>query len=153
MASIFFASLSFIACKDGKKEETDTTAMEEHIDIEAIDNLAEEMEEETMGWTGVYEGSLPCADCEAIETVIVLNDDNTYSKTETYLKGETKDEFEEIGAFKWDEEDDTITLIPSEEYDAESKIYQLEEQQLVALKPDGSKVEGDMADLYILKKL
>lgn len=152
MASLFFASLSFIACKDTNKA-NDTTAMEEHVDMDAIEDMAESMEEDSMAWAGVYEGKLPCADCEAIETVIVLNDDNTYHKSETYLKGETASEFEEMGVYEWDAKDGTITLNPSEEYDGESRTYHLEEQQLVALKPDGSKVEGDMADLYVLKKL
>lgn len=150
---LFFAALSFISCKDATKN-TNSSAMEDQLDMEALDDLEDNLAKETMAYTGVYEGTLPCADCEGIETTIILNDDNTYHKTETYLKGDSPSEFAEEGVFELDEEEGIITLNPSgNENEGESHLYQLEEDQLIALNPDGIKVEGELADYYVLEKL
>lgn len=150
LTGLFLASLSFIACKNTEKD-VDTTAMEETVDMDI--DMAESLVG-TKAWAGEYEGTLPCADCEGIETLIVLNDDNTYVITEHYLKGDDSSQFEEKGVFEFDETDNTFTLIPSEQNDeGRNRLYLLEENQLVALKQDGSKVEGELSDYYVLTKL
>jgi len=152
IVGLFLASLSFIACKNTNKG-VDTTAMEESADLDITEEEAESLIG-TMAWTGEYEGTLPCADCEGIETLVVLNDDNTYVITEHYLKGDDSNQFEETGVFEFDETDNTFTLIPSEENDeGRNRLYRLEENQLIALKQDGSKVEGEIGDYYVLTKL
>lgn len=154
ITGLFLASLSFIACKDTNKD-VDTTAMEESVEVEM--DITEDESESLVGnmaWTGEYEGTLPCADCEGIETLVVLNDDNTYVITEHYLKGDDSMQSEETGVFEFDESDNTFTLMPSKENDqGRNRLYLLEENQLVALKQDGSKVEGDIGSYYVLTKL
>lgn len=153
---LFFAALTFISCQNSTKN-PNTSALDDQLDMEAIDQAEDDFTEESMAWTGIYEGTLPCADCEGIETTIVLNDDNTYHKTETYLKGDSPDEFVEEGIYELDESQGLLALSPSEsenEVDTErSQLYQWEDDQLIALNQDGTKVEGEMADLYVLEKL
>lgn len=36
--------------------------------------------------SGTYKGTLPCADCEKIEAVLTLNEDNTYEYNTVYFK-------------------------------------------------------------------
>lgn len=152
MLCLFFASLSFISCKD-MAQNTSSGALDDQLDMEVLDDSEVDIEE-SMGYAGVYKGTLPCADCEGIETAIVLNDDNTYQKTSTYLKGNKPGEFEETGVYELNKNTDVITLIPSKNRDeGQSNLYLLEENQLTFLNKDGSKVEGEMADLYVLEKL
>src|SRR5699024_3151433 len=118
---------------------------------ELIENSEEAVITQNQAETGMYKGVLPCADCEGIETVITLNDDHTYSKTSTYLKGENSSEFQEKGVYELNNETQIITLIPEKDDNSgQSKLYQLEENHLHFLNRDGEKVEGEMADLYIL---
>ncbi len=36
----------------------------------------------SLDWAGIYQGTLPCADCGGIETELTLNADGTYALTE-----------------------------------------------------------------------
>lgn len=149
----FIIILILISCKNPENE-THINAMDDRLDIEALDSQNKKTSINKMDWTGVYRGTLPCADCEGIETTIVLNDDNTYQKTSKYLKGETPSEFEESGVYEFDKNREIIILIPEEnQIPGQSKLYQLEENQLRFLNPEGEKIEGEMADLYVLRKL
>ncbi|MEX2593665.1 MAG: copper resistance protein NlpE N-terminal domain-containing protein [Anditalea sp.] len=38
----------------------------------------------TQDWGGTYEGVVPCADCEAIKTVLTLNENRTFILKTTY---------------------------------------------------------------------
>lgn len=146
MASLFFASVSFMACNDTKKN-TDASSMKDEIMTESITNNTDD----SYGWTGSYEGTLPCADCEGIETIIVLNEDNTYHKSQVYLTGDNPDEFDENGTIEWNKDNFTITLYPDDNSD-ESSLYKVEEDRIIALSKDGSQVTGAMAKFYILEK-
>lgn len=42
--------------------------------------------ENSLDWTGIYEGTLPCADCEGINTRLTLNKNHTYILEEQYIK-------------------------------------------------------------------
>ncbi|MFB2532747.1 copper resistance protein NlpE [Paracoccus sp. p3-h83] len=93
-----------------------------------------------LDWAGRYEGVLPCASCEGIQTVILLGDDNTYQIVETYL-GEKDGEFVEDGTFTWGKDGNTITLD-----DEDKRAYLVSEHQLIQLDADGK--PGD--DKYVL---
>lgn len=123
--------LSFIACSGTKKEE---------------DKKPETAEAK---WAGTYEGTLPCADCEGIETSIVLKADNTFEKTDTYLKGEQKDTFTESGTLTWDEAKSQVTLVNG----SGSFMYKVSDKSLTALDSQGKEVSGELASHYVLNKI
>ncbi|MDH2924209.1 NlpE-like protein [Nicoletella semolina] len=76
--------------------------------------------------SGVYQGFLPCADCEHIQAELVLNKDNSYQYNTVYfLKNNKKQSFSEQGIFYRDseknnvirlKETDNTALIVTEDY-------------------------------------
>lgn len=102
----------------------------------------------SLDWAGAYYGMLPCADCEGIETVVTINNDNTYLLQTRYV-GKDEQVFETSGTFSWDKKGANITLEGIK--DAPSK-YQVGENKLIQLNMKGKKIKGDLADKYVLTK-
>jgi len=99
-------------------------------------------------WEGTYKGILPCADCEGVETEIILNPDNTFVKRTKYIGKDSK-YFEISGAFSWNDTGNTITLAgitnaPSQYFVGENSLTQLDMQ--------GEKITGTLAARYVLIK-
>lgn len=65
---------------------------------------------------GVYEGRLPCADCEGIDTVLTLYVDNTYEMSSTYI-GKEVQPFIEKG--QW-------ATVKGDATNPEATVYQLD---------------------------
>ena len=103
--------------------------------------------ETSLDWGGTYKGILPCADCEGIETTIVLNKDRTFERTSVY-KGKEDGNFNDKGKFSWDKEGRIITL----EIKDENPSYQVREGNIVLLDQKGEVNTGELAELYVLKK-
>ena len=117
---------------------SDTTAMQNaHTALNSLD------------WKGLYKGVLPCADCEGIETAVVLNGDNTYLIQTKYLgKSETKPN-EKTGSFAWNADGNTVLFsgienAPNQYFVAENKLFQLD--------MSGKRIEGKLAEKYVLTK-
>lgn len=100
-----------------------------------------------LDYWGEYSGTLPCADCEGIETLLVLTKENKYILTRTYL-GKSAETFESEGQFEWNEAGNTISLIGEEG----SNQYFVGENVLFHLDQDGKRISGDLAEKYILFK-
>lgn len=101
-----------------------------------------------LDWQGVYKGVTPCADCEGIETTIVLKSDNTFTRTLSYL-GKEAGEFADAGTFEWNEAGSAITLIGK---DGSRQMYQVGENVLFHLDKEGNRISGDLAEKYMLTK-
>lgn len=133
--SIALLALSMtVACKNPQK--LTNTVPDGHSSRDALD------------WTGVYWGTLPCADCEGIHTVLLLSDKNgnTYQLEETYLGKDTKP-FVTKGSFSWSPDGSQIQL-----QGASTNRYQVGENQLFHLDQEGKRVEGPLKELYVLVK-
>jgi heat shock protein HslJ len=103
----------------------------------------------SLDWQGTYKGITPCADCEGIETELVLNKDLTYVIKTKYLgKGDGK-VFEESGNFVWDKNGSSISL---EGLKGRPSHYKVGENQLIQLDMEGKPITGDLADKFVLKK-
>ena len=139
-------SLFFFSCKkEMKKEEVkadsiavaDTTATDMHNSQNSLD------------WQGTYKGVTPCADCEGIETEVVLNKDMTFIIKTKYLgKGDSKT-FEEKGTFVWDKTGGIISL---KELKDKPNQYKVGENRLMQLDMEGKVIIGETARMYVLKK-
>lgn len=104
----------------------------------------------SLDWPGTYFNTLPCASCEGIETWLTLNMDGTFELKTNYLG--LNDAREEIftGKFKWDDSGSNVEL-QGLIGDAPGK-YKVGENQIWHLDKDGNRIEGELADAYILKK-
>lgn len=102
----------------------------------------------SLGWNGIYKGVLPCADCEGIETEIILNPDSTFLMRTKYL-GKAENAFEEKGDFSWGASGNTIVLARLQN---KPNQYFVEENKIIQLDLSGNKITGKLADKYILIK-
>jgi len=99
----------------------------------------------TQNWVGVYRGTLPCADCQGIETVVVLKPDLAFTKLTKYL-GKGDEIISKTGRFTWNAQGNTVTL-------AGDAQYLVGEKNLTRLAQDGSRITGANADRYVLNKI
>ena len=103
----------------------------------------------SLDWQGTYKGITPCADCEGIETELVLNKDLTYVIKTKYLgKGDGKT-LEESGNFVWDQSGSSITLEGSK---GRPSRYKVGENKLIQLDMKGNVISGALAEKYVLIK-
>lgn len=143
---VIVLAFSLSSC-DSKKEEavsqhSTNDSIEKNDSIPVGDNS-----KVSVDWNGTYEGTLPCADCEGIKTIIVLNEDDTYKFSAEYLEKNNKTE--ESGKFTWSADGNKITI---KFKDGESTSYIVGENQLIQLDQEGEKITGALADKYVLNK-
>lgn len=141
LTSIGLLSVALLAvgCNEKiKKEETTTTSEEKMVDTHSSEN--------SLDWNGTYKGTLPCADCEGIETSLLLNLDKTYIVTTTYLGKEGKPS-EKSGSFKWNAKGNQITLDGDK-----NQQYVVGENTLTKIDNEGTIIEGTLANQYVLSK-
>lgn len=103
---------------------------------------------DSLTWQGGYSGILPCADCQGIDTNIILHNDKTFSLTTRYL-GKGDQVFKNSGTFRWNEAGTGIRLQGIADGPDQ---YQVGENQLIQLDKQGQRIAGDLADQYVLKK-
>jgi heat shock protein HslJ len=137
-AAALIVVLFFIQCTHiAKKTNTGTTSVfDKHNSANSVD------------WHGTYKGTIPCADCEGIETEITLTKALEYSIKSNYL-GKSGNILVEKGSFTWNSAGSTITLLgikdkPNQYFIGENKIEQLDML--------GNKIVRNAADSYILTK-
>lgn len=102
----------------------------------------------SVDWNGIYQGTIPCADCEGIQTRLTLMEDGAFERQTTYLGKDGKTQFEK-GMFNWNDAGSAITLNFE---DGGTQQYQVGENMLFHLDREGNRVTGDLADNYRLMK-
>lgn len=90
--------------------------------------------------SGVFYGTLPCADCAGIETSLLFNNDGTYRASEMYLKND-KEEFASSGKWELSKNGKTVTLTDAEGI---KNYYSLLDGALVKLDMNGEKIESEL---------
>jgi len=144
MFAVSILGIILNACNNnaGKQRELDAQK-NEHTVIDGHNS------QNSLDWVGVYEGTLPCADCEGIKTTIELNSDLTYIKKEEYLENKNKkNKFEENGKFEWNTTGSVIILNNSKK----RRQYKVGENKIIHLDNDGQEIPGDLSEMYVLKK-
>lgn len=141
------AGFTMVSCD--KKE---NTVVDETVTVEENGMAEEELpvgdnSRVSVDWNGTYEGTLPCADCEGIKTIITLNGDDTYAITTEYIGKDVQSEGK--GNLVWSKDGGKITITGE---DGVSTIYRVGENILIQLDQDGNPITGAMAGLYILRK-
>ena len=141
------ATIVLARCKNEVQKEAASEENMDQVDSTVVDS---HNAENALDWVGVYEGTTPCADCEGIKTTLELNTDNTYLLSQTYL-GKYEDdpkEFGENGSFTWKDNGSVIVLKSGDK----TIQFKVEENQVRMLDLQGDVIEGELADMYILKK-
>jgi heat shock protein HslJ len=104
----------------------------------------------SVDWPGVYQGLLPCADCEGVETMLILRADHSYTLIRRML-GEKVHTEETSGTFAWAADGGTVALNDVEPGGASR--FKIGENQLWQLDSEGKMVTGPLAESYRLHKV
>lgn len=143
LCCIALLALFTTACSEAPKEETavDTT----QVQTDAAKTVpVGDTSQNSLDWAGSYEGVLPCASCEGIQTLITLQSDNSFIQETVYL-GKDEKILKLMGKAAWDEKGQKITL-------EDGTQYLVGENQLIMLDTEGQRITGDLAANYVLKK-
>ena len=120
----------------------------EVLNTEGVSEVVDEhTSQNSLDWMGKYEATLPCADCPGIKTIIVLNDNNTFSITNEYLERDTK--IEDSGEIMW-HDNGSVVHLKGKETDIKLKVV---ENGLIHLDQEGKDITTDLADMYRFKKV
>lgn len=103
----------------------------------------------SLDWDGTYTGTIPCADCQGIETILTLKKDKTYILKTKYL-GKSDTFTEKSGTFTWNAEGSTIIL---QGISNTPNQYLVGENLLFQLDMSGKRITGGLADSYKLRKV
>ncbi|MCK0130488.1 copper resistance protein NlpE N-terminal domain-containing protein [Flavobacteriaceae bacterium F08102] len=134
---LFLCSILLISCHTKKNIEDhkiEEIMIDEHNSMNALD------------WQGTYTGVLPCADCDGIETILILYKDLHYTMQQRY-KGKENIATLTNGTFRWDKKGQIITLD-----NQKAQQYFVGEHLLHQLNLSGKKITGKLAQQYILSK-
>ncbi len=104
----------------------------------------------SLDWAGMYTGSLPCLDCEGIETSVLLKKDSTFELNTKY-RGKPGILFASKGSFSWDEDGGRITL--KDTRGSKLPVYQVGENTLTQVDMNGKPLSGNNAQRYVLTKV
>ncbi|ACK45996.1 copper resistance lipoprotein NlpE [Shewanella baltica OS223] len=143
LCCIALLALFTTACSEAPKEDTavDTT----QVQTDAAKTVpVGDTSQNSLDWAGSYEGVLPCASCEGIQTLITLQSDNSFVQETVYL-GKDEKILKLMGKAAWDEKGQKITL-------EDGTQYLVGENQLIMLDTEGQRITGDLAANYVLKK-
>ena len=95
--------------------------------------------------SGTYEGTLPCADCPGLQTLITFNSDGTFYMEEIFLE---RDDKPTITNGKWVLNGDIITFTAGD-YKFEYKVISEKE---IRWAPNGEEITGTNLNWSLLKK-
>ena len=141
---LLFSVVLLSSC--GNKQQTDSQESSTNTDstTTVIDS---HNSQNSLDIAGVYKGVLPTASAGGMEVTINLTD-STYTKDLKYLAEKSAKPYNSKGSFSWDKDGSIITL----EGEDKPNQYIVEEGALRQLDIEGKKIEGQLADQYILKK-
>ena len=139
-AVILFTSLLILGCEPDVPTATPSAGP-----ATAIPDAAHNARN-SLDWAGSYQGMLPCADCEAINTTLTLYSDGRYQLQQLYV-GKSTQPFVQQGQFSWNPAGSTVVL----DGDTSQQFF-VAENQLFMLDQQGNRIEGELAARYRLAK-
>jgi len=145
---ILLGLFCLISCKNEKKE-SETNANGSSVEIKDTTPDSAHNSQNSLDWTGVYEGVLPCENCDGIETKIQLKKNLDYMLSQDYLgrEGVEENNINETGKFEWNKQGSTISL-----GERQKLYFKVSENYLLQVFKDETKVMGDSAVKYRLTK-
>ena len=151
MKYILFSTLLALLFLTGCKSATDPSAENESTPSTspALSGASDHTAISARDHIGLYKGLLPCADCDGIETSLYLMANNAYLLTKVYKGKDDHKTYKHIGDFEWNEEGTVVMLSNME--NAPNQFI-IEDTRAIQLDMAGNKIEGQLADQYVLTK-
>lgn len=137
----------FISCQKHTTE-SNVSSKDSIAKVDSLNNIAAHNAKNSLDYIGTYKGILPCADCEGLETVVCINENDTYNVKTKYI-GKGEKVFEQKGTFSWNKAGNTIVL--NEEKNGPNQYF-VGENTLTQLTLTGEKITGNLASQYVLAK-
>lgn len=97
---------------------------------------------------GTYEGTLPAADCEGIETLLTINSDSTYTLQSEYI-GVDDGKFLVSGVYNLIDGELLELITPSS---GDKTYYKIVADGVMLSDSLGTENQGELAKHYVLKK-
>lgn len=148
MKQLFFLGVIafFLPACAGNSSNTETTGTDT---VATAPPVTADNSKTSLDWAGTYKGTVPCADCEGIETTISIGTDSSYTLTLSYLGKKEAAVVEKKGTFSWNDAGSIILL--SGISDGPSQ-YLVGENKLIQLDLAGNRITGELAARYELVK-
>lgn len=143
--SIFCLALLTLSCN--KKADTNPETPTEDSTLVVVDHHTSQL---SLDYIGTYIGTVPCADCQGIETTLTLLDETNY-ELQTLYKGKSKVPFVNKGTYSWHESGNKIKLDGIKDGEGAS-LYQVVENGLIQLDLNGNRITGELGRNYLLQK-
>lgn len=142
-AIFLFFSTAFCACDD---ENPERQAALDSLRGKPIQRFVE-----VLPWLGIYQDTLPCADCKGVLTRLELKSDSSYKKSVTFLgKGDLMNNtFSTEGRWNWLVKSKRLLLNSEEKGDVQS--FQIEGD--TALRMCDSNQKPMSSSRYVLPRL
>lgn len=147
--TLLAAAFALVLWNCGKQKATDPELAPTEITSDTVVVANAHNAQNSLDYLGIYKGRLPCADCAGIETSLELSEDFGYTLTRKYL-GKSDKIVEQKGAFSWNTAGNSIVLDHPE---SEANQYFVGENTLTQLDLQGNKIQGKLANDYVLKKM
>ena len=145
---LIIASIAIVICLSSCK--TTQTMVDRSKQTEEAGDVPDHSTS-SLDWIGIYSGTLPCADCDGIQTLVNLQRDSSYVIRTTYV-GKSDTAHESRGTFSWNGQGGKITLKDADPAKSPS-MYQLGENTLTHLDVNGNKIAGESSARYVLVKV
>lgn len=139
------AAISLSACNQTSKNSQHTAADSTAHETAAADNA--HTSQNSLDWSGTYEATIPCADCEGIKTNIALKSNNTFIIVSEYINKNSK--VEDSGKIMW-HNNGSVVHLTGKETDIKLKVG---ENKLIGLDQEGHEIDGPNAHLYVYNKV
>ncbi|WP_130802159.1 copper resistance protein NlpE [Acinetobacter ihumii] len=155
LLAIAIVSTLLVACSKKENQNETTVPADQNTVASAPAETATAVDtahtaENSLDWAGEYKGKLPCADCEGIQTELELHDNKTFELKETYMGSKSDGKpVETKGSFSFDNSKPSVIILDTQ---PDKRQFFIGENTATALDMEGNKIEGAMADLYVLKK-
>lgn len=137
---ILCALMALAACSSGKKEQA--ALQEPQTGTQPL--LANARQ--STAWQGTYQGILPCANCEGIAIMLVLEPNGQYVMRTRMLGIDDKDRKYE-GTYDW--QGDSMVRLSGE---TQQKVFAVHDGYIIARMPDGTAIPAHPGADYRLEK-
>lgn len=139
--TVLLLALQMQSCNSGTKSSTTTQDSSQTSYADTTHNS-----QNALDWAGTYEGTLPCANCSGIKTIINLGENDQFKYEATYLDKDNT--VQDSGKFMWHNNGSVVHLVGK---DLNTK-YKVAENKLIQLDTAGNIIEGPIAEQYYLVK-